>query len=224
MGQFSAANCLCFQHILHRPPEWLLKCRSDHVTVLPKDIKRPPATWIQLKLLTWFWGCSVWGSPFSQWGQQGHQVQPGRLRTTPGGNDTQRRSSGAPPRGEQWGSPPSGCIPHKPYLGTHHIFFTISQSPVLFHSPQGCTHARPSVPNAPPLPRAWGASYSFTQQLTVNSSAKPALSLQAVSSPAPSGPHGPPCPFNSPQGDSHSKEGPRSSMSGSHPAQKVCVE
>lgn len=136
MGQFSAANCLCFQHILHRPPEWLLKCRSDHVTVLPKGIKRPPATWIQLKLLTWFWGCSVWGSPFSQWGQQGHQVQPGRLRTTPegggeGGNDTQRRSSGAPPRGEQWGSPPSGCIPHKPYLGTHHIFFTI-------HSPEPC--------------------------------------------------------------------------------------
>lgn len=90
MGQFSAANCLCFQHILHRPPEWLLKCRSDHVTVLPKGIKRPPATWIQLKLLTWFWGCSVWGSPFSQWGQQGHQVQPGRLRTTPGGGGGRR--------------------------------------------------------------------------------------------------------------------------------------
>lgn len=52
-----------------------LKCQSDCVTLLPRDAQQLPATWIQLKLPTWFGGPAHLRPSFPQ-SQQQDQVQP----------------------------------------------------------------------------------------------------------------------------------------------------
>ena len=52
------------------------KCQSDCVTLLPRDAKQLPATWIQLKLPTWFGGPAHLRPSFPQSDQQDHQMQP----------------------------------------------------------------------------------------------------------------------------------------------------
>ena len=52
------------------------KCQSDCVTLLPRDAQQLPATWIQLKIPTWFGGPAHLRPSFPQSQQQDHQVQP----------------------------------------------------------------------------------------------------------------------------------------------------
>ena len=151
---FLAANCLCTSTDSPQAARVVFpKCHSDGVTLLPKDTKQLPATWIQLKLPTWFGGPAHLGPSFLPAPTKGPPHAAVRVVHCAGGSDTQGRTLGAPPGGEQRSSPPRGCL---------FLWWTWAQDSAHFRpflkAPslpflQGYVQALPSTPDA--LPPLW---------------------------------------------------------------------
>lgn len=105
------------------------------------------------------------------------------------------------------------------YLRSHHTFGHSPHASCSSSAP-GPHGVSPSVPHT--LPSLCAVSFLLAQQLTAASSAKLIL-LPRLVHPC-SGPTGLLCCFNPLQGDSHSREGLCSFMSGSHPQPEPSTE
>ena len=76
MSHFLAANCLSASNTFSTDCQSGLSEMPICVTLLPRDAQHLPATWIQLKIPTWFGGPAHLRPSFPQSQQQDHQVQP----------------------------------------------------------------------------------------------------------------------------------------------------